>query len=674
MSNALQSHSSPAGTGLQAGMTVRFRIIVLSLISTLGLIAVATVFWWSQSSVDAAFRASEANAALAQETYQLMKSADKLRLAEKTYLVAPSDQSHASLLEGHAETVKLLEALQQNAAAQALSAQTADIADTLDGIVGSFNELHAVQKAIGFDPASGLRGQLGELSGKAKGRIDDELKFGGASDFEKLARTVMDVQLAESRFTQSGGTAETLAAFTKSYAVFQKLIGRVYIPNEIKAEIEASMTAYKAAFDQYAVALETRVAKIKLTDDLFSLLPPHIDALLEAARSGDLAAQSELADIRSVSSKVMFGVIGGLVVVLSALAIMIGRSIAGPLAKLQGSMEVLAAGKTDIDLPASSGRDEISAMVRTVRVFRDNAAERNRLAAEQARENEGRDARVARLEAIISSFEAAVQRSLDSLDRASADLGNASGAVENASDEVATLADEAGRIVRVAAENVTSAAGATEELASSITEIASQAGRSTQVAKRAVAGADSTFSTMQELSSAADRIGAVMSLIRDIANQTNLLALNATIEAARAGESGKGFAVVAAEVKQLADQTAKATEDIAKQVEAIQSASAGAVSAISEVRDIIADMDGLASAVAQAVEQQERAVAGISRNVADASHRSDEGAGRMDSVVAATGHARATGDEVDRLSKVLSEQASLLRREVRGFLEGVRAA
>lgn len=434
------------------------------------------------------------------------------------------------------------------------------------------------------------------------------------------------------------------------------------------------MTAYKAAFDQYAAALATRATKITLAEDLFNLLPPHIDTLLAAASAGDSEAQKQLAAIRSLSAKVVLGAIGGLVIILSALAIMIGRSISGPLARLQGSMEVLASGKTDIDLPEANGLDEISAMVRTVRVFRDNAAERNRLAAEQARENEGRDARVARLETIISNFEAAVQRSLDSLDRASTDLGNASGAVESASDEVAELADQAGNSVRVAAENVTSASGATEELASSIKEIASQAGRSTQVAKRAVAGADSTFSTMQELSNAADRIGAVMSLIRDIANQTNLLALNATIEAARAGEAGKGFAVVAAEVKQLADQTAKATEDIAKQVDAIQSASAGAVSAISEVRDIIADMDGLASAVAQAVEQQDRAVSDISRNVADASHRSEEGAHRMDSVVAATSHARASGDEVDRLSKVLSEQASLLRREVRGFLEGVRAA
>lgn len=657
-----------------SGMTVRFRIVVLSLISTLGLVAVGAVFWWSQARVDGAFMASEANTELSRAALDLLGASDDLRVLEKSYLVAPSSEAHQKLIDGHAAARARLEDVIKVPTASAHMTETADVADTLEGIIGSFNELHAVQTTIGYDAATGLRGQLAELSGKAKGRIDDELKFGGNSDFEKLARTVMEVQLAESRFTQSGAAPEARESFEKAFAVFKKLIGRVYIPSEVKAEIEGNMLAYKEAFDAYAAALEERVTKISLVEDLFELLPPHIATLLDAAQVGEDNANKDLQDIRSLSATVVYGVVATLVVLLSGLAIMIGRSIAAPLLSLRQSMDVLASGKTDVELPSGDGKDEISAMVRAVRVFRDNAAERNRLAEEQARENEGRDARVARLESIIANFEAAVQRSLDSLDRASADLGNASSAVESASDEVASLADQAGNSVRVAAQNVTSAAGATEELAGSIREIASQAGRSTQVAKRAVAGAESTFSTMQELSSAADRIGAVMSLIRDIANQTNLLALNATIEAARAGEAGKGFAVVAAEVKQLADQTAKATEDIAKQVEAIQSASAGAVSAISEVRDIIADMDGLASAVAQAVEQQDRAVSGISRNVVDASQRSDEGAGRMDRVVSATGHARATGDEVDRLSKVLSEQASLLRREVRGFLEGVRAA
>lgn len=666
------SMQADGAKGFTAGLTVRSRILSISLITAVGLLVVGAAFWWSQSKVESAFSASETNARLARSAYDFAAIASEMQIEEKQYLSAPSEFVFNRFKDEASKAEAGISAIAAMPAAQPLSAGTADIKDTLSAIGGAFAELHKIQEKIGFDGNSGLRAELSALTGKVKSRIDDELKFGGASDFEKLARTVMEVQLAERKFTLAGGGPRE--EFDTAFAMFTKLLGRAYIPGEVKADIEASMTAYKVSFDAYAAALIERSDKIILLEDLFTLLPPHIEALIAAASAGDAAAAAELASVRQLSSLVVYGIILAMLVGLPALAFAIGRSVSSPLARLQSSMERLAGGQTDVELPKAEGRDEISAMVRTVRVFRDNAEERIRLEAAQAEENAARDLRVRRLETIIGNFEDTVQRALDSLDAASRDLGQASSAVEQASDEVASQAGHAGQSVRVAAQNVTSAAGATEELAASIKEIATQADRSTKVAKRAVEGADSTFSTMQALSGAADRIGAVMSLIRDIANQTNLLALNATIEAARAGEAGKGFAVVAAEVKQLANQTSKATEDIAVQVEAIQNASAGAVTAISEVRDIISDMDNLAVAVAAAVEQQEAAVSGIAANVADASSRSEEGADRMSAVVDATQNARTSGDEVDRLSRLLSEQAGVLRKEIRSFLEGVRAA
>ncbi|ADZ68886.1 Chemotaxis sensory transducer [Polymorphum gilvum SL003B-26A1] len=655
-------------------LSVRFRILAISFITALGLLAVGGVFWWSQSRVEQAFSASEESASLARATFELAALGDQMRFLEKSYLAEPSEVTFAAFQNELATANSQMAAIQRLAPAQGLSAETADIIDTLSGLEGAFAELNAVQKQVGFDGNSGLRADLSTLAGKAKMRINDELKFGGASDFEKLARTVLEVQLTEREFTLLGGNAEARAAFDGAFAQFEKLLSRAYIPGEVKAEIDATMSSYKAAFDSYAAMLGLRSDKIALVEDLFSLVPPHLSALREAAHAGDAAAVADLAGIREFSTAVIVSVILALLVVLSSLGILIGRSISTPLAQLQRSMERLAAGETAIDLPSDAGKDEISTMVRTVRVFRDNALERHRLARTQDEENARRDERVRRLEQIIADFEAEMAAALGSLDAAARDLSQASATVEAAADEVSSQAGEAGGSVRVAAENVTSAAGATEELAASIREIAERAERSMQVAKRAVEGANSTFTTMQALSGAADRIGAVMNLIRDIASQTNLLALNATIEAGRAGEAGRGFAVVASEVKQLAEQTSKATEDIAAQIEAIQTASAGAVSAIEEVRDIIYDMDALASSVAAAVEQQDGAVQAIALNVNDASGRSDEGAERMTAVVAASEHARQSGVEVERLSRALAEQAGILRGEVRSFLDGVRAA
>jgi methyl-accepting chemotaxis protein len=211
-------------------------------------------------------------------------------------------------------------------------------------------------------------------------------------------------------------------------------------------------------------------------------------------------------------------------------------------------------------------------------------------------------------------------------------------------------------------------------LAASIGEIALQASRSTEVAGRAVAESKRTVNTMTELGTAANRIGEVIGLIQAIAGQTNLLALNATIEAARAGEAGRGFAVVATEVKSLASQTARATEDIAAQIGSIQSATADAAQAIEQVSSIIDDMSEIAVTVACTVEEQNNAVASIAEGVNRASVEAKTGADAMSRVAGATIGARATAADVKALADALSIEAESLQGEVRRFLTEVQAA
>jgi methyl-accepting chemotaxis protein len=353
---------------------------------------------------------------------------------------------------------------------------------------------------------------------------------------------------------------------------------------------------------------------------------------------------------------------------------LVGRSITRPLNGLTSAMTKLAAGDTSASIPATEAKDELGAMARTVIVFRDTIIERERLAAGEAATNRQREQRTDAIAATITRFEMSVDQALSKVREAAGRLEVTSTQLHSAADQVSAESRTAEERVGVASGNVTAAAGAVEELAASISEIAGQANRSTEVATRAVKDARRTAHTMSELGVAATRIGEVVGLIQAIAGQTNLLALNATIEAARAGEAGKGFAVVASEVKSLAGQTAKATEEIAGQVGAIQSAVADAAHAIEQVNTVIEQISHIAGTVAVTVEEQNRAVASISEGVNRASTEARTSAESMSRLAGTSRDARATAADVKSLADTLSQEAESLNGEVRRFLTDVQAA
>lgn len=654
-------------------LSVKVRVLALSLFTIVGLLAVGGVFFWSQNELNAAFSRMGESSRLAEEVAVLSETAADLRVVEKQYLGAPSQEGYQSFQTALQEASSQLAAIEQNPAAGPHLSDVVNVREKLAEANGTFETLDGLQQQIGYDSSQGFLAVLNEKTGAVKNRLQEEMKFGGGPDFEKLARSILAVQLAEKEYTLSN-TAEAVETFDAQFAAFEKLLKKVYISDAIKKELADNMTAYKATFDEYKVAAAAKLENIVQLENLFALVPPHIEALNEAAAAIQTEASGQLETARTIALLAIGGTILALLLLLPALAFAIGQSISGPLGRLQVAMEALAGGQTELDIPDLPGNTELASMTRTVRVFQENAVERATLAAAKDEENQSREERVVRLDNLIAGFESTVSDALNQLDRANGELAQTSQSMEHAADDVANQSSEAAGAVRNAAENVTSAAHSAEELAASISEIADQANQSTEVAQRAVKSASSTVETMQELSGAADRIGEVMGLIRDIANQTNLLALNATIEAARAGEAGKGFAVVAAEVKQLADQTSRATEDIAAQIEAIQGSSSQAVHAIEDVNKIISDMEGLASAVASAVQQQDVAVQAISENVSNASTRSEEGVSRMEAVGSAAEMARSNGTEVEQLAESLSNQGTLIRQEVADFLAGVRQA
>ena len=349
------------------------------------------------------------------------------------------------------------------------------------------------------------------------------------------------------------------------------------------------------------------------------------------------------------------------------------RQISRPLDGITGAMRRLAGGDQAAAIPATHRQDVIGEMARALTVFRDNGLEHERLKTEQAlAEEAGRIERHQTLQRLADSFQASVLGVVERLGDAVQDLrGNAQGLTATA-DETSVQSNAVAAASEQASVNVQTVASAAEELHLSIAEISRQMTEASAVADQAVTQARATDTTVRNLAGGAERIGAVVQLIRAIAHQTNLLALNATIEAARAGAAGKGFAVVASEVKSLAVQTQQATGDIQAQIDAIRSETGQAVDAIREIVGTIGNISEITTAVAAAVEQQGAATQEIARNVQEAARGTNEVSVNIAGVTEAAGKTGHAAGALLGAAGELAEQSDLLRGEVDRFTEIVR--
>jgi methyl-accepting chemotaxis protein len=313
-------------------------------------------------------------------------------------------------------------------------------------------------------------------------------------------------------------------------------------------------------------------------------------------------------------------------------------------------------------------------MAKAVQVFKDNAIERERLQQLAETERAAKEVRAAAVEQLIGSFEGGVGDILRTVASAATELDNTAQSMVAIAEETSRQATAAATAAEQTSANVSTVAAASEEMTGSLQEISRQVVRSTGIAGQAVVQAGRTNGTVRSLADTAGRIGEVVGLIQSIASQTNLLALNATIEAARAGEAGKGFAVVASEVKNLATQTAKATEEISAQIAAMQAVTNGAVVDIQGIGGTIGEMNEITTTIAAAVEEQSAATAEISRSVGQAAAGTAEASGNVAQVTEAAAQTGAAATQVLSASGELARQAERLKAEVESFLSGIRAA
>lgn len=400
-----------------------------------------------------------------------------------------------------------------------------------------------------------------------------------------------------------------------------------------------------------------------------------VDGIVATARTDATEAATEASQAIS-TNKTILAILAGLAILITIAIcwLFVGRSVMRRIAELARTTYAISQGDLDRTVHVS-GRDELTCMAEAVAIFRDNSREMRRMSDERrlAREQQEQEKR-ALLEHLADDLRRNVGAVVHRLGEASGEMKTAAGAMSGVATETQEQATNVATGATEASANVQTVATAAEELSASIQDIGNQMERASGISGTALRQAETAQSKMASLNEAANRIDEVVKLINAIAGQTNLLALNATIEAARAGAAGKGFSVVASEVKNLADQTAKATHEISSHVQGIQTATRESTAVIEEVGRIIRQVHELGTAVAAAVEQQNAATSEIARNVQQAADGTDQVSRAIAEVTSAATRAGSASDQVLAAAEQLSIQTGALERHIEAFLSGLKAA
>ena len=529
--------------------------------------------------------------------------------------------------------------------------------------------------------------RLGEVNGAAAemrdkwlpslrllGKLESRLRQFRANQFDSLL-----VRTDQHRQMLSNGMRTAVEQFREARAQYEPLLSSDD-ERRLAAALDTSFTEYVRIHDEFLTLSrngDKEGAADLLNDrgrDAYAATTKALNDAVEfntreGAKAGDRAAE--------LYGSARAWLIGGLVLAtllgsFAGWAIVVG--VSRPITRMTGLMRRLATRDMAVEIVGVGRKDEIGAMAGAVQVFKDSMIEADRLTAAQAAESAAKLQRAQDVDALTKSFEAKIGQLVAALSSASTQMQATAQSMSSTADQTNQTSADVASAAQEASANVQTVATAAEELSASIAEILRQVAQSSDIAGKAVGEAQRTDVTVQELAAGAQKIGDVVSLINDIAGQTNLLALNATIEAARAGDAGKGFAVVASEVKSLANQTAKATEDISAQITHIQETTRNAVAAIQGIGKTISELSTIATAIASAVEQQGAATQEIARNVQQVA----QGTQRVTSNIAAVKEAVATtgsaATQVLGAAGEVSQRSDQLNGEVNRFLADVRAA
>ncbi|MBV8167050.1 MAG: HAMP domain-containing protein [Alphaproteobacteria bacterium] len=648
---------------------LRFRIGLLGLLSVGAVLGLGGIYLYGAAKQSAIQARADGAVGLRLISAGLGEAVLESRRSETEFLLKPDDRHVAAREQLAKRVLDRIGALDAAAAgiddegfATALKATRA----TTNAYLGEFANVVAMQRNLGFNENLGLSGRLRD----AVHNVEERLK---ANDDLRLGFQMLMMRRHEKDFMMRVDR-KYLDQLKGAGKVFTAALAEAAFDDKTKTAIADDMKTYQQSFEAWVegrMDLRDQVADLtKAYEDLQPVLADlsaRIDARYADAQAAMAATHDEIAQYMVVA-------IGIAALGAALCAFVLGRSISRPLGQVTRAMQQLARGETALVLPKRA-RGEIGEMVASVDVFRENLIENRRLAQETDEvrvraESDRRDTLTQLANRFESGVEGVVRSAAAAADLVQGSARTVSEAAVEASEKVTVVSSASTQ----ASANVQTVATAAEQLSASVGEIGRQVAEASRVSQQAMLDAEQAHGSMHELMAVSERIQTIVTLITTIANQTNLLALNATIEAARAGEAGKGFAVVATEVKNLASQTARATEDISTQIAAIRETSSRVEGDIGRVRGVVDRIGQISAMIAAAVEQQGAATQEIARNVNEAASGSGEVAKSIEAIAGAARRTDSAAESLVGSADQMVDSLTQLRARVEDFLSGVRAA
>ncbi|WP_085899534.1 methyl-accepting chemotaxis protein [Kiloniella majae] len=645
---------------------IRFQILAICLFSLLGFIAVGGVYLISNQVQKGYLHTQDEARHVLELEERIDKNLLNARRREKDFLLRQDEK----YVGQHAETMAKINQSLSELEEHAQTPEVAGYAKELKGLSATYEKQFATvvrdTKIIGLNEKEGLQGKLRG----AVHNVEERLK---SIENDKLTVLMLMMRRHEKDFLLRldpkyiGRIGDRIGEFKTAMKTEGLAAGD-------EKEITDLLGTYQAAFNELAALKLSLEEDQKKLSTVYAEGVPALHALEKVSTSDYENAKQQTLSNGEKTTIVMAAVILITAIIVFVIGWWISNLLSRPIQGLTSVMEDLTNGNRDVHVPNTEATNELGQMANSVLFFKDQLVENERLNREQQTAQQEQLEKAKTMRELIASFDTEVTNVIAHVDKAIDTMAQTAPSMRQAASEVKGKCDVSAQSATRATENVQTVATASEELSASIKEIGRQVEQSTAVTQEAVQQADSTRGIMSELAESTTKIGEVVGLITDIAEQTNLLALNATIEAARAGEAGKGFAVVASEVKNLSNQTSKATDEIALQINGVQAASMQAAEAITNITTTIQRVHEIASAIAAAVQEQAAATSEIARSVEETagiaqSMRQDltETSDTAQSTEQAAGNLLTTADD-------LTSQSNVLSSSIQTFLGSIRSA